>query len=475
MSEPEEEQTYSLEEALNAVGFGRFQIQLLIVCGVGYTAATMELILISYLLPQLRKEWGDLTAFESAFLASASFAGTLIGSVFWGWLADKIGRKISFTTTVFLSGSFGLASAFAPSFLWIIFFRFMVGFALGGNLSVDFVLFLEFVPTIGRGFYVSLITLFGVFGILLLAGIAWIVIPRLGWRYFLAICSIPSVIVLFFRAWMPESPRYLCVSGEYDEAERVLQLVSRVNNKQLPQGKLSRFQETVSQKRGSFRDLVTPKLRLTSIIIWELWFCLVFGYYGITIWLPEYLENKGLGSDIYLNFLLIGIAELPGVALTAFLVDRVGRRRCLAACMIGSGVCTLFFGFATSAIAVKIVTCAIYFFVVGAWAIIYLYTPEVYPTYLRSTASGVTSIFSTCAGIISPIIGGALLGSKSQSNRVWIVLGCYTTAFLVGGISALFLPMETNKTALQDINTVNNNDNDDDTRDSLILHKNSSV
>ena len=99
-----------------------------------------------------------------SYLPSITFIGELIGGVLWGWISDKYGRRISFIGTVALSTTFGLISAAAPSFAWLLLFRFILGVALGGNLSVDFVMFLEFVESKSRGFYGTFIILFGIGG-----------------------------------------------------------------------------------------------------------------------------------------------------------------------------------------------------------------------------------------------------------------------------------------------------------------------
>jgi len=194
-----------------------------------------------------------------------------------------------------------------------------------------------------------------------------------------------------------------------------------------------------------------PSLRRTSLLLWVFWFCITFSYYGITIWLPNYLASKDLSGELYLNFLLMGLAELPGVFIASYLVDKIGRKYCLSGYMFGCGISTVFFGMVTSSIAVKILSMCIYFFVVGAWAVVYIFTPEVYPTALRTTASGVTSIFATTGGIVSPPIGAAILGNSTSASLVWIVLAIYASFFFLGGVVPLFIRNDSAQLQLQDV------------------------
>jgi MFS family permease len=535
------EPMFTLDEGLHSVGFGTYQTKLLIVCGLGYAAGTVELILISFLLHTLNdtKQWGGLSSFQGSALASMAFAGSLLGSLFWGIVSDRVGRKPAFVLTVVISTCFGVLTAASVNVWMLIACRFMVGFALGGNLSVDMVMMLEFVPTHRRGGVLVALIMFGVGGVLFTAGVAWASIPTLGWRYFVMLCAIPSASVLLFRAYSHESPRYLVAQGKYDAAHEILQNVAEANGTFLPDGRLGErgfahrnhhgdfgagasygatstvtvASDSHSESRTllqsvsdygnttavtanthhaidantddsssiaslsssddeseffalghdtarlsihlkNFRDLITPPLQWDSICLWTIWFCLTFGYYGITIWLPRYLEAKHLGSSLYENFLLIGVAEIPGVIIVRYLVDCAGRRSTLVFAFIMCAVSTVLFGFATSHVSVIACSMAIYFFVVHAWAAIYVYTPEIYPTYLRTTASGFTSVFATLGGILSPIAGEAIMGghfdtknkdgvASVNQTHVWIVLSMYAGSFLLASIASCALRTET--------------------------------
>jgi len=438
---------FTLEEALEAIGFGKFQIKLLFLCGAGYAAGTIELILVALLLPEISDEF-DLEPLQASIFSSVTFLGELVGGILWGWISDKFGRRISFTGTVILSTFFGLISAAAPNYFWLCFFRFFLGVALGGNLSVDFVLFLEFVGSKTRGFYATFIILFGITGVLATAGIGWAVIEPLGWRWYLVICTSPFILVLFARLlWKYESPRYLLVSGKTEEALAVLREVARQNGTKMPEGTLIPLPEDETKTKARIQDLLSPNLRKTTLTLCLVWFSITYGYYGITIWLPNYLGSLEIPStEAAKSLLWMGLAELPGLAVSNILIDRIGRKYSLGIAMIGCTISSMCFGFANTYASITGLSMAIYFFIVQAWSIVYIYTPELFPTTHRSTAYGVTGLFATLAGILSGPLGGLMLDSNLET---WSVLLVYSILFLLGGLAALFLK-ETSKTILED-------------------------
>jgi putative MFS transporter len=105
----------SFETALERVGYGRFQRRLLVICGLGWAADAMEVLLVSFALPAMSAEWG-LSTGQKSLLATAIFLGMFAGAVFWGRLSDRIGRRLGFILTIAFDSLFGLLSAFSPSF-----------------------------------------------------------------------------------------------------------------------------------------------------------------------------------------------------------------------------------------------------------------------------------------------------------------------------------------------------------------------
>jgi putative MFS transporter len=125
----------------------------------------------------------------------------LLGSLVWGVVSDTLGRKQAFTFTSLWAGVFGMLCSTSSGVYTLVLWRFLMGFGLGGNLAVDFSLFMEFVPTSVRGKYTVLLTIFATLGSLTTSFLAWVVMDTLGWRTFVIMCSSPGVVVAFLRRY----------------------------------------------------------------------------------------------------------------------------------------------------------------------------------------------------------------------------------------------------------------------------------
>eukprot|EP00877_Chromochloris_zofingiensis_P011599 jgi/Chrzof1/6693/Cz19g05280.t1 len=162
-----------------------------------------------------------------------------IGAVTWGWLSDAAGRRGAFLTSAAVTVFFSFASALAPNYTALLFFRTFVGVGLAGA-PVAYALLSEFVPSHGRGFALVAIEGFWTIGTVAEAGLAWAMINDHGWRPLLAISATPLVLLLVLSPWLPESPRYHVVKGHMAKAQKVLQHVARWNGVKLPRGTLHR-------------------------------------------------------------------------------------------------------------------------------------------------------------------------------------------------------------------------------------------
>lgn len=126
---------YTIDQALEAVGFGRFQWLLLLLSGVGFFATTVELIALSMLAGPLTTQWPKLTPGRFAYLASSTFAGELLGGLAWGSVGDLLGRRWVFMGTAMGAACFGMLGAIAPCFFTLTLTRFFLGFSIGIDFS----------------------------------------------------------------------------------------------------------------------------------------------------------------------------------------------------------------------------------------------------------------------------------------------------------------------------------------------------
>ena len=148
---------------------------------------------------------------------------------------------------------------------------------------------------------------------------------------------------------------------------------------------------------------------------------------------------------VYQNTFILALAQLPGYFSAAYLVERWGRRRTLAFYLVASGVFTYLFAAATSLNMLVAMGIWMSFFTLGAWGALYAYTPEAYPTNLRGTGMGAASGWTRIAGALAPSLGAALIGASLA-----LPLTIFALAFVVGGVAALGLPLETSQRELAD-------------------------
>jgi len=440
----------SLDPLVEQVGYGRFQRRLLWVCGLGWAADAMEVMLVSFALPAMAAEWA-LSAAQKGLLATALFVGMLAGALIWGRLSDLVGRKWGFMATIGIDSVFGLLSAFSPNFSVFLVLRMLTGFGVGGTLPVDYAVFAEFLPAEDRGKRLVLLESFWAFGTLAAAGLAWLVVPHLGWRALFIISALPGLLLFAVRTYVPESPRFLAVSGKDEEAVEVLRKVAAINGKELDQSAPQLTAQLTTQlsqtaQKSSVKDLFSRDLWKTTLLLWSIWFFISIGYYGIFTWIPSWLRTKGFSLPaVYPYSFFMALAQLPGYFSASYLVEKIGRRLTLGLYLAGSGLGAVAFSLAVSPTGIVGAALVLSFFALGAWGALYAYTPEAYPTIIRTTGIGSASGMTRIAGVIAPFVGALLSGQ----NLVTALL-VFGAAYGLGALSAFLLPHETWGTVLED-------------------------
>ena len=419
-------------ERLDRLPFTRLHGRLLVGSGIGWALDAMDVGLISFIMAALAAEWG-LGSGELSALASVGFVGMAVGATLGGLLADRIARRSVFALTLLVYGLATGASALAGSLAVLLALRFVVGLGLGAELPVASTLVSEYAPRRIRGRVVVALESFWAVGWLLAALVGYFVVPlEDGWRWALALGAVPAVYALAVRYALPESVRFLERRGRTAEAEAAVRRfedaagIEPVDSPTLPEG-----------PRPRWAELWQPAYRRRTVALWLTWFGVNFAYYGAFIWLPTLLFNSGFPLVKSFEFTLwITLAQLPGYALAAVLIERWGRRPTLATFLAGSAVAAVAFGLAGSEAMILATGMALSFFNLGAWGALYAVTPEVYPTTLRATGSGSATAFGRVAAMTAPLVVPALVAAGGLPV-LFAVLGA---AFLLAMVSALFLP-----------------------------------
>uniref|UniRef100_A0A8C4RB51 SV2 related protein n=1 Tax=Eptatretus burgeri TaxID=7764 RepID=A0A8C4RB51_EPTBU len=383
---------FTVEEAVEAIGFGKFQWKLSMITGLAWMADAMEMMILSILGAELRCDW-LLANWQVALITSVVFFGMMVSSSLWGNFADKWGRKSTLIMSIAWTSYFGFLSAFAPVLNWFLFLRGLVGVGMGG-VPQSVTLYTEFLPTKSRAKCVVLISIFWAIGTLLEVVLAALMMPTLGWRWFLAVSSFPLFLFIFLSFWLPESSRFEVLNGKVDKAQATLRWIAADNNVPMPLGTLSSG-GCQQDKLGRLQDLFVPELRIL-----------------ITIWVIDIIgRRKVLGAYFF---------------LFAFFV------LCLLTCF-GRTSMTIFIFIARAIVS-------------GGFQVAYVYTPEVYPTSIRALGLGTCSGVARLGALTTPFIAQVMLASSFH-----LAISVYAFLAVVAGFCALFLPIETKGRAMQDI------------------------
>lgn len=440
-------------ERLETLPVGSFHYKLLVVTGLGWLFDSMDTGLISFVLPILAKDWG-LTPEQVGWIGSVGLIGMALGAVLAGTIADKFGRKNVFAATVILySVSTGLC-AVAWSYESLLVFRFLVGFGLGGELPVAATLMSEYAPSHLRGRFIVLLESFWGVGWLVAALISYLLIPKFGWQVAFIIGALPALYVFLIRLHMPESIRYLLSKGKVEEARQIiLSLEKKLGVPSRPFDKEFTDEATPIFKLNVF-TLWTKSFRVRTLMLWLAWFGIVFSYYGIFMWLPSIVFAQGFEVVKTFEYVLImTLAQLPGYFAAAILVDIIGRRYTLSIFLLMSGICAYFFGNAATASELLMWGAAMSFFNLGAWGVIYTYTPELYPTAIRALGSGWAAGFGRIGGMIAPMLVGVLIVHGAPMNSIFLM---FASVFVIISIIVLSLGIESKKKSLEEIDAAFN-------------------
>lgn len=441
----------NIAERLERLPLSRLHYRLLTIHGFGWLFDAMDVGIVTFVMVALAKDWG-LHANQLGLIGSAGLAGMIFGAAISGRVADKWGRKTVFQITLLIFSISTLLCAISWNVTSLVAFRFLVGVGLGGELPVVSSLLSEFIPFKHRGRFVVLLESFWAYGWLMAALIAFLVIPEFGWRIAFLVGSIPAFYIWVIRRKLPESPRWLAAKGNTYEAEKVVKEmedeIEKINQTRLPRT----HQEYVAipdvSSKVSFSELWTRQYTKRTIMLWVLWFGLVFGYYGIFIWLPTLLVNAGYSMvNSFFYVIIITLAQIPGYFSAAYLLERLGRKPVIATYLLFSAIAAYLFGHASSTWTIVLWASLMSFFNLGAWGAVYAYTPELYPTRIRATGSGSAAAFGRVGGFLAPLIVGFLLPTVGTSG----ILVLNGALFVVSAVSVILLGEETKGRLLEDI------------------------
>jgi MFS transporter, putative metabolite:H+ symporter len=434
------------------------QRRILIAAILGEMLEFYDFFLVGFALAFIIGTW-KITYGQSAIVLLSSGIGAILGAGYWGWLADRIGRHEVLIATV---TNFSIATgilALTPENGWkfFSFFRFFVGFGVGGLYSVILPLVQEFMPSSKRGFVSGIVTAAVPVGLGLGAVLGAFLSPAVGWRGLFVVGLFPALLILLIRSWMPESPLWLIRMGRLEDARRSLAWALEIDPRriELP----SRNVETPPT---AWRELF--KYPRSLVLSWFGNLGAQTGIYGLTLWVPTLFVLVLKISPARASYLMIycSVGAFLGRVMFSYLSDAIGRRASGGLYGFGAAVSVVLAGFLRSAFIGSasvfwLLLILAYVFADGGFAIVGPYAAEVWPANLRATGMGSAYGFGGIGKIIGPLGLALIVGSsniiKPEASvakiiPAFIYLGAW---FALAGILYCFFGIETKGRSFKEI------------------------
>ncbi len=408
--------------------------------GMGFFTDAYDLFIIGTVTAILTPIWG-LTAGNIAILNSTSLAAAALWALFFGRLMDRFGRKAMYGVEMTMLTFGAILCAFAPSFGWLVAFRVLVGFGVGGDYPTSSVLMSEYSNRTNRGLLVTMVFAMQGLGLLIGPLVAAALLStsmphEIVWRVMLGLGAIPAASVIYLRRKTAETPRYLAVvKGDMAKAGAV---VSSLTNTAVERAKVT-TQKVVRQtwnKRNLIRLIGTAGS----------WFLLDIAFYGngvsSQLILKALLPGAALVTTTLVAAAIFLIAAIPGYLVAAKYMDKLGRK---AIQLVGFVIMALAYGalflapgIAKLPILFLIIYGVSYFFIeFGPNTTTFIVPAEVFPTNLRGSGHGM----SAAAGKVGAFLGAFFLPVILAASGLPFTMGLLAGVALLGVLlTALILP-----------------------------------
>ena len=424
---------------LDRLPWSRFHGLIVLALGITWILDGLEVTLVGSIGPVLQKSSTlAITVQQLGLLASIYVTGAVTGALLFGWLTDRLGRRVVFYATLIIYLSGVLLSALSWSFLSLALFRFITGFGIGGeyaaiNSAID-----ELIPAKYRGRVDILVNgsfwlgaAAGAGASLVLLNTAYLPV-NLGWRLGFGIGGIMGLGILLLRGYVPESPRWLVTHSRQQEADQIVDDIERqvvaATGRQL--SAVQDYLEIEPQKSfgfgliframlGEYRE--RSLLALTLMIAQAFLFNSVFFTYGLV--LTQYQHVPANRTGVFMLPLTLG--SFLGPLLLGHLFDTVGRRRMIAGTFGLSGVLLLLLAYLFQAgmLTALTQTCGwvvVFFFASAAASSAYLTASEIFPLETRALAIACFYAFGTAiGGVMAPWLYARLIASQQPENLAW--------------------------------------------------------
>ncbi|SNZ14311.1 MFS transporter [Hydrogenobacter hydrogenophilus] len=400
---------------LDSLPWCRFHTVFVLALGITWVLDAFEIVIVSAVLKPMSLSLG-FAPWQSSLMVSGFLLGAILGSLLFGYLADRYGRKKIFLITLLLYSLGTFLTGFANSFETAFFFRVLAGAGIGGEFSAIHSAVDEFIPSRHRGKVDGIISSLWNLGSIMASLSAGFLLSlfdeSFAWRFAFLLGGALALLIIFVRFAVPESPRWLLSKGRIDQAERIVQELEKKAG-----GRYSQDSCSIPIFEGSILDatkLILSRYRWRFLFSSSMSITILATYYGMITLIPVSFH---LSSEDIPRILLVGsVGGLIGGILVALASDVLGRKI--------TGTFVSFMSFLLSLLFLLSfnfdLTYLIYsFFAFSFASVAYVSATEIYPSYLRAYAIGLISVMGRLAGAISPIV----LVSLASASYTYGIIG----------------------------------------------------
>jgi putative MFS transporter len=421
---------------MESVPFTRWHLRPRIIMGCATFFDAFTALSIASAVPVLRVEWG-LTTVQIGFLLTASYLGQLVGALVFGWVGERIGRIKAASLACGIMAVGDLACALSGNFWTLFTWRVLQGVGVGGEMPVAATYINELSRAQHRGRFFLAYELIFPLGFLAAGILGAQLVPIYGWQALFVLGTIPGFIITFLLLRLPESPRWLINKGRLQEAEAIIKQVEASTDKRTP---VAVTPVTGAAKKSNWKELFSPVYLKRTLIVWVIWATTYGVTNGMNTWMPTiYTSVYHLPLQEALNRgFLTNAMQVLVLILCIFIIDIVGRRAWMTACFILGGALLLPLGiFGAGDVNTFMIFATLSYGIMSTInTVLYLYTPEIYPTRMRAlgtaagtawlriaSAAGPTVVaFTMASGGIQPVFllfaGVALLGAIAATQMI---------------------------------------------------------
>jgi MFS transporter, putative metabolite:H+ symporter len=451
-----EDAAAALTARMEAVPTSGWHIRARVIMGSATFFDAFNALSIAFVLPILVPLW-HIAAPQIGLMIAASYVGQLVGALAFSWAAERYGRIPCAAAATAIFAVMSLACAAAWSFDVLLVCRFIQGIGVGGEMPVAAVYISELSRARGRGRFFLLYEMIFPIGLMVTGQVAALLVPLLGWKTMFLIGGLPGLLIAFLLLRLPESPRWLIGKGRFAEAEAVVAHLEASARKTgavapaaLPATALPERSPVAPKARGSWSELLSPVYRSRTLIVWTLWASAFLIANSLNNWMPTlYTTVYHLGVPEALRAAsMTNVAQVALLLLCAMVIDRTGRKYWMMGAFGLGGVLLGILAFGgTEHVSWVIVLSTLSYGLIGSInAVVYLYTPEIYPTRMRAIGTGVATSWLRIASAIGPWLIGFML-SKGGVDSVFLMFA----GVAVLGLLASTRMIETRNLRLEDI------------------------